>query len=211
MSSLVFKASMGVASVGGIVGAGILVNNHLLSKEDTRSTIGDLLAKSKTKIVVKEDAKWNELWTKYKSENKSKGKGEDSWKLEEWEGTDKPESIPNSYKNKCQTLFSEKVEGEGDSKYLEFLNRCARDKNVGDLLKGFSLLPTDKDDAKWKNRFKKYKQAKSSNTYPISAITLADSDSEETSDHLKKLKDGCSNQWNKSVTGNEEESYLEAI
>ncbi|AEG72776.1 hypothetical protein MHF_0504 [Mycoplasma haemofelis Ohio2] len=211
MSSLAFKAAAGAASVGGVVGGGILVNNHLLSKDDNRSTIGELIAKSKTKIAVSEDVKWNELWTKYKSENQNKGKGQDDWKLEEWEGSNNPETIPNSYKSRCVALSGEKVEGERDSKYLEFLKRCARDKNVGDLLKGFTLLSTSGDDTKWKNRFKKYKVAKSGETYPIAEIALEANDSEETSDHLKKLKEGCSKQWSKSVTGSEEESYLEAV
>ncbi|CBY92443.1 hypothetical protein HF1_04350 [Mycoplasma haemofelis str. Langford 1] len=113
---------------------------------------------------------------------------------------------------KCTSLLGEKVSGESDPKYREFLTGCTRDKKVGDLLKGFTLMPAGGDyEAKWKKRFTKYKQAKQGTTFPIKDVVLEDSDSENTEEHLKKLKDGCSNQWSKAVTGNEEQTYLDAL
>ncbi|AEW45200.1 hypothetical protein MHC_01670 [Mycoplasma haemocanis str. Illinois] len=212
MNSVALKAALALVGVGGVVGGGFLVKNHI-SSEYGKSTIKDLIDKSKTKIAVTKDEHWSKLWDQYKKDNENNGVGKDSWKLEEWKGSNNPTTIPDSYKARCTSLSGEKVEGEGDTKYLEFLKMCARDKNVGDLLSGSTLLSKDNgNDTKWKNRFKKYQAAKGSqNSYPIEAITLASGDSQDNAEHLKKLQDGCATQWNKSVTGNEDRSYLEAM
>ncbi|AEG72709.1 hypothetical protein MHF_0433 [Mycoplasma haemofelis Ohio2] len=212
MNSVASKAALGLAGAGGAVGGGFLIKNHI-SPEDKRSTIKDLISKSKTKVAVTKDEGWSKLWDKYKKDNENKGAGKDSWKLAEWKGSDNPDTIPPSYKTRCTSLSSERIEGESDSKYVEFLNMCSRDKTVGDLLSGSTLLPKgDGHDAKWKSRFKKYKEAKGAqSSYPIGAIALDSADSQDNPEHLKKLQDGCATQWSKSVTGEEDKSYLEAI
>ncbi|AEW45138.1 hypothetical protein MHC_01360 [Mycoplasma haemocanis str. Illinois] len=210
MNSTALKVSLITASVGGVVGGGIFVK--LSSKESNHPTVLELISKSKKKIRVSKNEKWNELWSQYQKDNENKGIGEDSWKLPEWKSKTDPGSIPESYKQKCENLLYEKVEGESDSKYLTFLTRCARNKNVGDLLVGSTLLSSESSNAtKWQNRFKAYKAAKKENTYPIKGIVLEDGDSESNSSHVDKLRNGCSTQWNSDVTGNEEQSYLNAL
>ncbi|CBY92321.1 hypothetical protein HF1_03130 [Mycoplasma haemofelis str. Langford 1] len=209
MSSTAFKAALGTASAGGVVGGGILVKNHL---SPSGSTISELISKSKKKIRVSKDGEWSGLWSQYQKDNESKGAGEDSWKLPEWKSKTDPSSIPESYKQKCRNLLEERVEGESDPKYLTFLTRCTRNKNVGDLLGGATLLSNESGNAtKWQNRFKAYKAAKKGNEYPIKGIVLADDDSESNSSHVDKLRNGCATQWNSDVIGNEEQAYLDAI
>ncbi|AEW45231.1 hypothetical protein MHC_01825 [Mycoplasma haemocanis str. Illinois] len=201
-----------IASIG-VVGAGATAGGAYLITRNNSLSIEQLISKSINKIPVTKDSDWTTLWNAYKQENSGKGVGEDSWKLAEWKDSNNPTNIPNSYKTKCSSLLKEKVSDDKDPKYLEFLKMCSRNKTMGDLLKGSTLLGTETGNKdKWKAKFRNYQQGKKNDgSYPIDGITLAEGDKDTDDNHLKKLQDGCNSEWNKTVTGNETNAYLESL
>ncbi|AEG72769.1 hypothetical protein MHF_0497 [Mycoplasma haemofelis Ohio2] len=203
----------GIIASAGMAGVGVAAGGAYLMSQNNSPSIEQLISKSINKIPVNEDSGWTTLWNTYKRENAGKGIGKDFWKLPEWKGSDNPANIPNSYKDRCSALLKESVSDDRDPKYLEFLKMCSRNKIMGDLLKGSTLLGTEEGNKdKWKAKFRNYQQVKKSDgSYPISGITLVEGDQDTNDTHLKKLQDGCNSEWNKTVTGSETNEYLEAL
>ncbi|AEG73198.1 hypothetical protein HF1_08620 [Mycoplasma haemofelis str. Langford 1] len=143
-----------------------------------------------------ESEEWKKVWNSYKDK--------DPWNI----GNKQSQEAPKELKDRCVALLKEKVSGESDDIYSQFVLYCSRDKAVKDALKerGFSLASQNNNDTFWQGRFDKYKAASSDKKIPN--ITIESGDNHSTNGNLDKLKKGCLDAFNKPIT---EASYMNVL
>lgn len=117
-------ASIATIGVGGSAGAGtyfFLTNGttieELIKQDTTKRTIID----SKNK-----GGEGNKAWTKYKSQNTDKEKGQDAWKLVDWKdkGGELSPTTPDSLISECSKRKNQKLQGRDNDDYKNFVAWC---------------------------------------------------------------------------------------
>ncbi|AEW45759.1 hypothetical protein MHC_04515 [Mycoplasma haemocanis str. Illinois] len=121
--SLALKIPVFAAGVTASAGLGVLaINGFSLKSEES---ISSLLSKDLSKRLIASDEidYWNQSWNRYKSNS-------DIWNLKKSDS-----SLPDIFKVTCKNKLESKVSGKDSQAYKDFLNYCARDTLVSDLIR----------------------------------------------------------------------------
>ncbi|AEW45250.1 hypothetical protein MHC_01920 [Mycoplasma haemocanis str. Illinois] len=193
------KYGLTAAAAIGAAGTGVWYSGIF---NDTYKDISSLIKEDKTIVPVKGDSEWNEKWDLYKNNNSGKKSNEDIWNLNGWTNP-APSTILKAFKDKCTSILSQKVKNKEDSRYLDTIKYCFRDKKISDLFAegGATLLSKDSShNEKWKTRWEKFKADTKAS---LPGFSIAENETKENS--FYKLSAACEAAFNKPV---KEESYL---
>ncbi|CBY92316.1 hypothetical protein HF1_03080 [Mycoplasma haemofelis str. Langford 1] len=101
----------------------------------TRDTlVSDLISEGNTgkKLLDKnvsgsdQDSGWQEAWKVYRTQNSSKGAGQDPWGLESWDTKKDKDELPNNYKDKCVEHANKPAHQLDDENYRNVLSWCTK-------------------------------------------------------------------------------------
>ncbi|AEW45741.1 hypothetical protein MHC_04425 [Mycoplasma haemocanis str. Illinois] len=147
----------------GVVGAGgayLAVSNPFKDKKLMSDLIkSESLLKPLTRDV-KDNAKWNEAWKRYRDAHKNIG---NVWNLNNWDQKKGQDDAFEEFKNKCEERSKLKV-NSNSQEYKDFKNYCARPKTVSELIGEDSRTTLlnktgNNDSANWNSAWEAYRKA----------------------------------------------------
>ncbi|AEG73206.1 hypothetical protein MHF_0949 [Mycoplasma haemofelis Ohio2] len=208
MPNAVVKTSLGLAGVSTASAGGVYLSGAFSPSTEKQLSIKDLVTKNKAIVLIKsgEDDRWNKIWDKYKTHNN--GKEKDSWNLQGWNHSNTTNRLP-SLESKCSSEISSTISGEEDPRYKDFVSWCTRKAEFKDKLMDMGYEPLADGDSLWTTNFDSYKAT--GNQIKIHGLDIPSSDVHTNSDHLNKLKTGCSTALAKEIDDTDYSKTFEGI
>ncbi|CBY93150.1 hypothetical protein HF1_11420 [Mycoplasma haemofelis str. Langford 1] len=161
------KLPLFMAGATATAGVGALAAKDLVFPKSQES-ISSLLSKDPSKRAILEGEDWSNSWKAYKAS------GKDIWAL------GNGDQVPESLKTTCKNKLESKVDSKDSQGYKDFLDYCARNTLVSDLIKEHApnkelLVKKTGTDADWVKVWKLYveseknqKQAGGDHTWGLS-------------------------------------------
>ncbi|AEG72584.1 hypothetical protein MHF_0304 [Mycoplasma haemofelis Ohio2] len=195
--SLPAKVALGTLAGGATVTGGALAYREI-SKESpkTKRSIRELIAnlKKDKRIISKSEAgnskEWQEAWKLYKGDHQNSESNPFSISSEKLKDSVSDQNAPTEFMSKCESLSSEEVLDEKDSKYQDVLKYCTRNTLVQDLVLESGRNLINETNGNWSESWKSYRAANSGkgnnqDTWKLSDWESKKNDDSTISDNLK--------------------------
>ncbi|AEW45841.2 hypothetical protein MHC_04925 [Mycoplasma haemocanis str. Illinois] len=138
--TLSMKLAVGLVVASSIGGGSYLGFKLFSTQKETKKfkKIASLISELPDKVLLNKSTEasvkeWKDAWKSYREANKTLQKGKDPWVLDSFSGNYSSGSIndenaPESFRNKCEELSNQEVEGIDDEKYGQVLKYCTKSK-----------------------------------------------------------------------------------